>query len=145
MDPDKAQHLVGPDLGQNCMQKLSADDTFRQRVEIGVVFGNVNCILLTTFIFAGHLVSEDAAESNVKSLGKVQRLGPARVTPQTFTRAVCLDVWSEDARSGRRGLTKLQESIPILPSTAQTRCQASRHFLSFGKYKDMGERFQDYS
>ena len=26
-DPDQARCLVGPDLGRNCLQKLSADDT----------------------------------------------------------------------------------------------------------------------
>ena len=29
LDPDQAQHFVGPDLGTNCLQKLSADDTSR--------------------------------------------------------------------------------------------------------------------
>ena len=24
LDPDKAQHFVGPDLGSNCLQNLSA-------------------------------------------------------------------------------------------------------------------------
>ena len=27
LDPDQARHFVGPDLGPNCLQKLSADDT----------------------------------------------------------------------------------------------------------------------
>ena len=27
LDPDQAQHSVGPDLGLNCLQKLSAEDT----------------------------------------------------------------------------------------------------------------------
>ena len=26
LDSDQAQHHVGPDLGPNCLQKLSADD-----------------------------------------------------------------------------------------------------------------------
>ena len=26
LDPDYARHFVGPDLGPNCLQKLSADD-----------------------------------------------------------------------------------------------------------------------
>ena len=26
-DLDQARHFVGPDLGPNCLQKLSADDT----------------------------------------------------------------------------------------------------------------------
>ena len=32
LDPDQAQHCVGPDLGTNCLQKLSADDIRRQQV-----------------------------------------------------------------------------------------------------------------
>ena len=33
LDPDQAQHFVGPDLGPNCLQTLAADDTHkRQRV-----------------------------------------------------------------------------------------------------------------
>ena len=27
LDPDEARHFVGPDLGPNCCQKLSADNT----------------------------------------------------------------------------------------------------------------------
>ena len=26
LDPDQARHFVGPDLGPNCLQSLSADD-----------------------------------------------------------------------------------------------------------------------
>ena len=26
LDPDQARHFVGPDLGPNCLQRLSADD-----------------------------------------------------------------------------------------------------------------------
>ena len=33
LDPDQAQHFVGPDLGQNFLQTLSADDTSRKRVK----------------------------------------------------------------------------------------------------------------
>ena len=36
LDPDQANL----DLGSNCLQKLSADDTTKQRVKVGVVFGN---------------------------------------------------------------------------------------------------------
>ena len=32
LDPDQARQNVGPDLGPNCMPRLSADDTSRQRV-----------------------------------------------------------------------------------------------------------------
>ena len=29
LDPDQARHFVGPDLGPNCLQRLSADNTRR--------------------------------------------------------------------------------------------------------------------
>ena len=32
LDPDQARHFVGPDLDPNCLRRLSADDTSRQRV-----------------------------------------------------------------------------------------------------------------
>ena len=43
LDPDQAQQFVGPDLGPNCLQKLSADATGRQRV-------NSRCILQTILL-----------------------------------------------------------------------------------------------
>ena len=33
LDPDQARQIVGPDLGPICLQRLSADDTGRQRVK----------------------------------------------------------------------------------------------------------------
>ena len=33
LDPDQARHFVRPDLGPNCLQRLSADNASRQRVE----------------------------------------------------------------------------------------------------------------
>ena len=32
LDPDQARHFVGPDLGPNCLQRPSTDDTSRKRV-----------------------------------------------------------------------------------------------------------------
>ena len=32
LDPDQARDFVTPDLGPNCLQRLSAEDTSRQRV-----------------------------------------------------------------------------------------------------------------
>ena len=29
LDPDQARHVVGPDLGSSCLQRLSAEDTSR--------------------------------------------------------------------------------------------------------------------
>ena len=34
LDPDKAQCFVSPDLGSSCLQRLSADDTRRQGVNL---------------------------------------------------------------------------------------------------------------
>ena len=34
LDPDQARRIVGPDLGPNCLPRLSADDTGRQRVKV---------------------------------------------------------------------------------------------------------------
>ena len=33
LDPEQARYSVGPDLGPNCLQRLSADDTSRQIVK----------------------------------------------------------------------------------------------------------------
>ena len=35
LDPDKARQFVGPGLGPNCLPRLSADNTSRQRVNPG--------------------------------------------------------------------------------------------------------------
>ena len=32
LDPDQARQIVGPDLGPNCLPRLTADDTGRQTV-----------------------------------------------------------------------------------------------------------------
>ena len=46
LDPDQARHFVGHVLGQNCLQMLSADDTSKQIVKIGVVFGKaISCTI----------------------------------------------------------------------------------------------------
>ena len=34
LDPDQARHIVGPDLGPDCLQRLSADGTSRQSVNV---------------------------------------------------------------------------------------------------------------
>ena len=34
LDPDQARHYVGPDLSPNCLQRLSADDNSRQRIDM---------------------------------------------------------------------------------------------------------------
>ena len=33
LGPDQARHFVGPDMGPNYLQKLSADNTRRQRIK----------------------------------------------------------------------------------------------------------------
>ena len=34
LDPDQARRFVGPDLGLNCLPRLSADETGRQGVKV---------------------------------------------------------------------------------------------------------------
>ena len=46
-DQDQARHFVGPDLGPNCLQRLSADDTSRQRIKVGVLFTKKELALVT--------------------------------------------------------------------------------------------------
>ena len=41
LDPDQARQFVGPDLGPNCLQRLSADDTAsRQKVKQYFLFNH---------------------------------------------------------------------------------------------------------
>ena len=34
LDPDQARHFVGPELGPNCLQRLSAGNIRRQKVKV---------------------------------------------------------------------------------------------------------------
>ena len=48
MDPDQAQHFVGPDLGPDYLQRLSAADISRQIIKIETIFDTVfspDCIV----------------------------------------------------------------------------------------------------
>ena len=47
LDPDQAQHFVGPDLDPNCLQRLSADDT--PAALFGLSVKRVMYNLITTF------------------------------------------------------------------------------------------------
>ena len=44
LDPDQPWRFVRPDLGANCLQRLSADDTMRQRV----IWTNITTIFVWT-------------------------------------------------------------------------------------------------
>ena len=45
LDPDQARQFIGPDLGPNCSQKLSANGTSWQRVNILWQFENIDKLL----------------------------------------------------------------------------------------------------
>ena len=45
-DSDQARHYVGPDLGPNCLQRLSADDTSRYRVKCTKLFSEAKKFLV---------------------------------------------------------------------------------------------------
>ena len=51
LDPDQARHFVGPDLGPNCLEKLSADDTSRYKVKTAA-----HCIFVLLSIFLCALI-----------------------------------------------------------------------------------------
>ena len=57
LDPDQARRFVGPDLGPNCLPKLPADDTGRQRVKYVLLFLNDYYLLLCSrhFLMMGCL------------------------------------------------------------------------------------------
>ena len=38
LNADQARHCAGPDLGPNCLQRLLADDTSKQRIKVGIDF-----------------------------------------------------------------------------------------------------------
>ena len=49
LDPDQARRFVEPDLGPNCLPRLSADDTGRQRVKPLIQL--FSCRMFETFTF----------------------------------------------------------------------------------------------
>ena len=62
LDPDQARHYVRPDLGPNCLQRLSADDKIRRKqatsllisVDFSILFETVMSTLLFVDIHANH-------------------------------------------------------------------------------------------
>ena len=52
LNTGQARRFVGSDLGTNCLQRLSAGNTSKQKAKVGVVFRKLNsntfayCILL---------------------------------------------------------------------------------------------------
>ena len=52
LDPDHAQHFVGPDLGSNCLQRLSADMVGKELntrlISFGSNFFHLAKVLATT-------------------------------------------------------------------------------------------------
>ena len=51
LDSDQARRSVEPDLGPNCLPRLSADDTGRQRVKEGIL------ALFSMVIYRNHKMS----------------------------------------------------------------------------------------
>ena len=60
LDPDQARHLVGPDLGQNCLQRLSADNTSRRRVNRCIETLTKSIVLALAFDSSLHHVSHQS-------------------------------------------------------------------------------------
>ena len=51
LDPDQARRFVGPDLGPNCLQRLSAEDTSSQKFQDLIIW---SCII--TFLYCQILI-----------------------------------------------------------------------------------------
>ena len=68
--PDQAQQFVGPDLGPNCLQRLSADDTS------SVVKGGYHW---STCLSPPIVLSISSKSTNLKE--KVNHIDPAQATP----------------------------------------------------------------
>ena len=65
LDPDQARHFVRTDLGPNCLQRLSADDTRRQRVK------QMNQKIITIFLlklFANHYLRQKLPVSKATNI-----------------------------------------------------------------------------
>ena len=62
LDPDQAYNFVRPDLGPNCLQRLSADDTNRQRVKINLFLTNLNSYPANIFVSRKCLLRITSAE-----------------------------------------------------------------------------------
>ena len=82
LDPDQAGHFVGPGLDPKCLQRLSADDTSRQRVQVGMVFRKVNSLFI--LFISGHHRQTVLPYSPVLRQTYVRRQGaPAYVASST--------------------------------------------------------------
>ena len=77
LDPDQARHFVGPDLGPNCLQTFSADDTSRQIVQ------DINIKLKTR----GKLFPYFSTKTNVVGTQK----SPLNVIARLCNHIICLD------------------------------------------------------
>ena len=49
LDHDQARRFVGPDLDPNCLPRLSADDTGRQRVNAVFIFSLSGTLFMCSF------------------------------------------------------------------------------------------------
>ena len=82
LDPDQAQYFVRPDLGATFLQRLSADDTSKQRVKVGMVFGKVNNKGL---VGSCHLGCQNSFISRWREQTAIVLYGGKRVKEQTET------------------------------------------------------------
>ena len=51
LEPDQAQHFVGPDPVLNCLQRLSADDSIKGTVILEIFFYNLGFISLYILVY----------------------------------------------------------------------------------------------
>ena len=57
VDKDQARHFVGPDLGTNCLQRLSADNSSRQRVKSIInALKHLPCVVMVSSLLYGYFL-----------------------------------------------------------------------------------------
>ena len=70
LDQDQARHFVEPDLGPNCLQKLSADDTSMQKLRPFHIYVKMKPYTKTKLIFivfhSLHTVKPDCKTATLK-------------------------------------------------------------------------------
>ena len=93
LDPDQALHYVQPDLGPNCLQRLSADNTSRQGV-----LEALNTVLHLSFL-------DRCSNFDIQSTGATfKRKSRSSKYYQVFphTIAVCAQAWSKSVSTSEK-------------------------------------------
>ena len=65
LDSDQVRHFVGPDLGPNCLQRLSADGSSRHYIGLPFPNGAVCCCVLEAYMANSVALASDCLVHSV--------------------------------------------------------------------------------